>query len=448
VDYSAVHRAKIRGQVIFSDGRSIFIQDSSGGIRAQIRENTAVTVGETVEAVGFPIASGGVRVLAEVRLQAKDEAQPAKPRKLDLTEILSSKQNSTLVQATATVLNQKAGGTGQSLELEEHQRVFTATLAGGQDILPHIAPGSRVRVTGVFEDGPIVSPVAAQGAMEGTVAGSLNILLRNPADVVVLNGPPWWTLRRTVALVGTLLTVLVITLLWVYMLRRRLDRQQAARLAFTRQILQGQESERQRIAVNLHDSLGQNLLVIKNQARLAMLSKVDEPDWQNRLNKISEITSAAIEEVRQITSDLRPYQLDRLGLTQAIRASVSQTSENSPIQIAIYLDAMDGIFDKESEIHVYRIVQEALNNILKHSAATEAAVVVKNLPGFMSLSIRDNGCGFDANRAGSMFVRDIGYGLSGMRERSRILGGTLTIESHPAQGTSITIEIPKPVANE
>lgn len=445
-DSSSIHRVKIRGEVIYSDRRSVFIQDSSGGIRAQIRDNAPAEIGETVEAVGFPVVNGSSRLLTETLLQDTGNAQPIEPKKLDITGTSLRKQSSTLVQAAATLLNQKLVGTGQVLELEEHQRIFTATLSDGQNSLPLIASGSRVKVTGVFEDEATDLPATGKAAAESAAAGSLNILLRNPADVVVLSGPPWWTLKRTAALVGALLTVLVVTLLWVYLLRHRLDRQQAARLAFSRQILQGQESERQRIAVNLHDSLGQDLLVIKNQARLAMQSSLDEADRQSRLSKISEITSQAIEEVRQITHDLRPYQLDRLGLTQAIRAVVSQASENGPILIATYSDTIDGIFDKESEIHLYRIVQEALNNILKHSAATEATVVVKSQNGLVSLSIRDNGCGFDTDVTGSTSVRDIGYGLGGMRERTRILGGRFTIYSHPAQGTSITIEIPKPVS--
>ena len=442
-DYSSVHRARIRGEVIYSHGRSIFIQDATGGLRADVRDHPTVNTGDTVEVVGFPIASSSTKLLTETLLHVTGKTKHVEPRKLDTVETMSPRQRSTLVQATATLLSQKPTGTGQLLELEEHQRIFTATLLDGKTDLPAIASGSRVKITGVFEAGAVVSPVPGKTGVEKPIAASVNILLRDPSDVVVLSGPPWWTLKRTVALVGTLLIVLVVTLLWVYLLRRRLDRQQAARLVFSRQILQGQESERQRIAVNLHDSLGQNLLVIKNQARLAMQSKVNEADRQNRLNKISEITSLAIEEVRQITHDLRPYQLDRLGLTQAIRALVSQASENSPILIATYLDTIDGIFDKESEIHVYRIVQEGLNNILKHSAATEAAVVIKSLADLVTLSIRDNGRGFDTDATGSTSVRDIGYGLSGMKERTRILGGTFMIDSRPAQGTSVTVEIPK-----
>ncbi len=446
-DYASIHRVKIRGEVTYSSGGLIFMQDASGGIQIQLRGNTPVTIGGTIEAVGFPVPSGSARILTEALSQVTNGSQPIRPRTLDMTETVSAKQNFTLVQVTATLLNQKATGSGQLVELEANQRIFTAVLSDAQGDLRHIAPGSRVRVTGVFEDGSMDSPVAGKAAVESAGTGALKILLRNPTDVVLLNGPPWWTLKRTVALVSTLLTVLLVTLLWVHLLRRRLDRQQHARLVFSRQILQGQESERQRIAVNLHDSLGQDLLVIKNQARLALLSSVDEADRQNRLNKISEITSQAIEEVRQITHDLRPYQLDRLGLTQAIRAVVNQASENSQILIATYLDTIDGVFDKESEIHLYRIVQEALNNILKHSAATEATVVIKSLTGLVSLSIRDNGRGFDTEQAGSLSVRDIGYGLSGMKERTRILAGSFVIDSRPDQGTSITIEIPKPITS-
>ena len=105
-------------------------------------------------------------------------------------------------------------------------------------------------------------------------------------------------------------------------------------------------------------------------------------------------------------------------------------------------DDIGGLLDKEAEIHVYRIVQEAVNNILKHSAATEAAVVIKRLAATVSLSIRDNGRGFDAGTLYDSNAADVGHGLSGIKERIRILGGTFAIDSRPGQGTSLNIEIP------
>jgi len=121
---------------------------------------------------------------------------------------------------------------------------------------------------------------------------------------------------------------------------------------------------------------------------------------------------------------------------------VNRAAENSSILFASHADNVDGMCDKESEIHVYRIVQEAVNNILKHSGASEAAVVVKKLPAAVSLSIRDNGRGFDPVAVQHAQSPDVGHGLSGIKERTRILGGAFVIESRPGQGATLSIEIP------
>jgi signal transduction histidine kinase len=289
----------------------------------------------------------------------------------------------------------------------------------------------------------LVAPLGAgKSGWENPSVAAVQISLRDPADVVLVKSPPWWTWREAAALIGVLSAVVVGALLGIHLLRRRMERQQAAQLAFSRQILQNQESERRRIAANLHDSLGQNLLVIKNQIRLAMQPAIDGSALRQRLNDISGVASQAIEEVRQITHDLRPYQLDRLGLTQAIRAVIKLVSENSPIQFASHVDDIDGLFDSESEIHFYRIVQEGITNVAKHSGATEAAVVTKRQPAIVSLSIRDNGKGFDASLINAPTWHGAGFGLSGLKERARILGGTLTVDSRPGQGSSLTVEIP------
>ena len=246
-------------------------------------------------------------------------------------------------------------------------------------------------------------------------------------------------------LVGILMTILVVTLLWIHLLHRHIERQRAAQLAFSRHVLERLEDERRRIAVNLHDSLGQTLMVIKNHAILAIQRPPEEQGLRSRLDEISGTTSQAIEEVRRITHGLRPYQLDRLGLTQAIRASVNQASENSSILFACRVKDIEGLFDKDAEIHVYRIVQEAITNVVKHSAATEAAVVIKKQTTVILLSIRDNGRGFNPEEPSSQ-PHDLGYGLSGIAERVRILGATLVIKSQPNKGTSLTIEVPIPVS--
>jgi signal transduction histidine kinase len=230
----------------------------------------------------------------------------------------------------------------------------------------------------------------------------------------------------------------------VYFLRRRLQRQNSQQLAFSQQVLERLEDERRRIAANLHDGLGQVLLAIRNQALRAMQRSSEDNGVRERLQEISDASSQALDEVRQITHGLRPYQLNRLGLTQAIRASLNQVSSNSQIVFANRVEDVDNIFDEDSEIHVYRIVQEAINNVIKHSAANEAAVVIKSRNNVVSLSIRDNGQGFDMGRVSASEPNGLGYGLSGIAERVRILGGALTVDSRAGRGTNLTIEIPVP----
>jgi signal transduction histidine kinase len=230
-------------------------------------------------------------------------------------------------------------------------------------------PVSRVRVSGVYGHDETSVPAVSVNVSRSSLASSLSILLRSSRDVVLLSGPPWWTLKRTVALVGALLGILLVTLLWIHLLRRRLGHEQAAQFAFSRRVLERVEDERRRIAANLHDSLGQTLLVIKHHAIMAGHLPPELELW-HRLEQISGATSNAIEDIRQITHGLRPYQLDRLGLTQAIRALVNRASETSAILFASRVEDIDGIFDKEAEINVYRIIQESVTNVVKHSSAT------------------------------------------------------------------------------
>jgi len=441
---SGGHRARVIGEITYRDARSFFIQDSSGGICVRCPVPPTMQTGETVEVVAFPTMSGDVRTLTEARVRPAKTIQHISPKALDVSETVSSKPNGTLVFLTATLLDRKTNELGQVLELQEQQRIFSATLSTQSGNLPDMVAGSRLRVTGVCENETTSAPLAGETPPRKQFLASLNLLLRSPADVTVLSGPPWWTWKRTAGLVTTLLTVLATTLLWVHLLRRRLERQHAAQLAFSRQVLAQLEDERRRIAINLHDSLGQILLAIKNHALLAIQRPPDEQALRQRMDEISGASSQAIEEVRQITHGLRPYQLDRLGLTQAIRALVSRASINNSILFASRVEDIDGLFDKDAEIHVYRIVQEAVTNVVKHSAATEAAVVIKKRTAVVSLSIRDNGRGFEPAKP-SPQPHDLGYGLTGITERVRILGGTLAIDSRPGAGASLNVEVPLPI---
>jgi signal transduction histidine kinase len=217
----------------------------------------------------------------------------------------------------------------------------------------------------------------------------------------------------------------------------QLERRQAAQQAFARQLLESQEAERKRIAAELHDSLGQNLLVIKNRALLSAMMVPDE-GARTQFTEFSAAVAQTLEEVRTISYDLRPSHLDQLGLRTALVALIEKVDDSSTIRITHEIDTLDGFFRPGDEIILYRIVQECLNNILKHSGATTAAVNITVRAGELALTIRDDGRGFAPDDA----LRRAGLGLQGIAERVRILGGIYAIESAPGHGTIFTLMIP------
>ncbi len=214
-----------------------------------------------------------------------------------------------------------------------------------------------------------------------------------------------------------------------------IKRENEVRQNFTTKLLESQEAERNRIALELHDSVGQNLLLIKNH----LLSKIKQSSVQNdlaALNEIGDLADETIQEIRNITYNLRPQYLDQLGLTAAIETIAEKISESSGINISLDIEnKIDDLISKNDQINFFRIVQESLNNIVKHSCASEAFVIMKKENNQILLEIRDNGKGFQNIN----FVS--GTGITGMKERAKILGAGLDI-IYDESGTKIKMIYP------
>ena len=213
-------------------------------------------------------------------------------------------------------------------------------------------------------------------------------------------------------------------------------REQKARAQYTLQLIASQEAERERIAGELHDSLGQNLSVIKNQAQRLLLWDEMPLELRAPLEAISVSTSVAIAEMRRISQDLHPYHLDHLGLTGALDALVESAAGASRIAFRKRFEPVDDVFSREAASSLYRIVQEAINNILKYSGAQNSAVTLERDLREALLVIEDDGQGFDIDQARE------GMGLKNMAERARILGGRLKLDSSVGRGVRIELAIP------
>lgn len=218
---------------------------------------------------------------------------------------------------------------------------------------------------------------------------------------------------------------------------RKLRNANSAQRAFSRQLIEAQEAERKRIAAELHDSIGQSLAIIRNLALVGLSTPEDHKQALEQLDEVSTAASEALVEVKAVAHNLRPYQLDRLGLTKALDAMVKAVSDSSDIRFTTDIAQLDSVLPKGAEINLYRIVQESLNNIVKHSAATEACVIVKKDAHSIHVEIRDNGKGFVAVSSSDLAAD--GLGLVGITERAKILGAKYEIHSAPGKGTIIRI---------
>jgi signal transduction histidine kinase/ligand-binding sensor domain-containing protein len=262
-------------------------------------------------------------------------------------------------------------------------------------------------------------------------------------SVGVVVTPPFYRTRWFYALVGLVAAGLAFGVYETRLLRLR--RAHAAQAAFSRQLIESQERERERIAAELHDGLGQNLLVIKNWALLGLRAPA-VVGGHEQLDEISAATSQAIDEVREIAYNLRPYQMDEIGLAQALRAMLRKVAASSGIEIVADVDAANGALPKELEINLYRVVQEGINNIIKHSGATRAEVIISRSSRQLLVTIADDGKGFDPNGAATgrtdVSSQRRGFGLTGIGERARMLSGELTVQSELGRGTTLSIRIP------
>ena len=217
------------------------------------------------------------------------------------------------------------------------------------------------------------------------------------------------------------------------------ERAEQEHRAFARQLIETQEAERKRIAAELHDGLGQNLLVVKGRTTLALALPLS-PEVREHVQEISAVTVQSLAEAREISHNLRPHQLDSLGLAKAVRAMARKVCEAARLKLEIEVDDLVGVLAATQEIQLYRVAQEALNNVAKHSGATTVWLSLRRGPERVTLEIRDDGRGFV--RPEIPRTDGGGFGLVTMQERMNLIGGTLVLDSTPGAGTRLVAEVP------
>jgi len=210
------------------------------------------------------------------------------------------------------------------------------------------------------------------------------------------------------------------------------------------ELLTAQETERMRISHELHDELGQALTLIK--LRIGLIEMKLPPDEQiirDHCRNADTYVDQVIEDMRRLSRDLCPSSLENLGITAALHRLVSDSMKATGIQIKAELEEVDDLLGSQPRLLLYRVFQEMLNNIIKHSGATEVIISGKRRDGHIHFDLQDNGRGMDTEEAESGRVAPgRGLGLVIMRERVRTLGGLLEVRSRRGAGMRMSFAIP------
>jgi signal transduction histidine kinase len=222
------------------------------------------------------------------------------------------------------------------------------------------------------------------------------------------------------------------------------QQREALRGELFRRGVAAQESERQRIARDLHDETGQALTAIGLGLR-GLESRLAQNPQQaaSTLQELQVLTAESLKELQRLIADLRPSHLDDLGLSAALRWYAGRLEERSPLRIRVSISGNEPAVEDTAKIATFRIIQEALNNVIRHAEARNATVSLEFSENGMRMRIQDDGSGFDLDRLQQrQSANRPPLGLAGMRERAALLGGALDIQAAPGAGTLIEAFVP------
>lgn len=258
------------------------------------------------------------------------------------------------------------------------------------------------------------------------------------AEIRINISPPFWDTWWFKS--ASALTSLLAASLAYKSKMKRMEKEKLLHDDFSRRLIGSQETERKKIASELHDTIAHDVLIVKNKAYLGMTKEAGPEKLKEVLEDISNLSSETLTDIRSISYNLHPHKIERLGLTKAIKSILNLAEESSNINFEFQSDIDDSIFSDELRINIYRIIQELTNNIIKHSKASSALFSFVQGDSNAVLTIEDNGIGF--KHTGAPVEQNAGMGLAGISERIRLYGGSFDIQSTPEKGTAIKIVIP------
>jgi len=462
---STLERRRLAGIVtLCRPAEFLFVEVAGRSVRVNTRSAEPFAPGDCVEASGFIQIRDTFAELQEAVVRKIGSVTPPPPIPVTREAVLAASVHETPVLAREDYNNKLVtlDGRFERAEITENdgRRIFfvsggqavSATLdrGSGAGALDDLRPGSLVKVTGICEVQFSAIRTASGSASDFPVPSGLSLLLRSPADVQVVRAAAWWTAERLWLLLGGISAVLAAMLGWNWLLRRQVERR-GAQLAEEMRArseaaveFKSTLRERERLAADLHDTLEQSLTGLSFQLQTAEALQMGAPDRSARhLGLARQLLTRSRDEVRRSIWNLRSQSLEGRSLADALRLIAASQAEGRAVRIRVETEGAQRPLPDSIAGNLLLFAQETLTNALKHAQAREIAIRLAFTEEGIRLAIEDDGLGFDLERAAG--PKEGHFGLQGMRERIKRLGGTLEIHTAPRQGTRLSAQVPAQV---
>jgi signal transduction histidine kinase len=432
VQATPFQRVKVLGEIIHAEPTRIFLIQDGIGIRVVPVQTGEFQAGDRVEAVGYPEISGPSPVLHEAVIRKIGHSPLPLAREVADADLMMEGLDASRVRVEGRLVGMHQEQNVTVLEMQSKTHLFMARLAHVRDLPLRI--GSQLALTGVY---------AGQGKERrpGQQNDSFELLLNARSDIAILAEPSWWTLQRLLTVVGLLLVTLALAAVWITLLRRQvaqrtLQLQQEIRERERIERDHALEAERARIARDLHDDLGSSLTEISVLASTGRHSATES--GRGLFRAIADKAHGLISALDVIVWAVDPEDNSLQSLADYLASFVSEYLSNSGIscRFKIPVSVPPVMLEGRVRHDLLLAVKETLNNIVRHSGASEVEFRLATTEDVLEIVVVDNGTGFDTGTVKA------GHGLENLSSRLKKLGGAYEVTSHTGTGTTVKILLP------
>jgi len=435
------HGVHVRGVVTrHQPGEYVSIRDGKFGLMVESSQKGELKPGDHIDIVGFPKQGSYSPMLEYAVFRKRSTGVPPLPIRLTNSSDVFE-HDADLVELEGTFEGREFLPWGWLFDFRTDDGMnFQALLRRGEKLTdpPMLPVGGRYNITGVC---------SVDRNSEGLTSGFyqpryFRILLRRPDDLALIKPPPWWTRQQTMRALVTAVGISLVTIAVIVLIARWRLKEHEARRITAQAGFRGIFAERNRMAREIHDTLAQGLGGTSIQLEFIKSRLKDaSPDIAKHLEIARKLVRNSLADIRNAIWDMRSQALQDGDLVSALENTMRQLTEGSVVKCRTKVNGRPRRLAPATENELLHIGQEALSNAVKHAHATEIELDIDFEEKLIRLSIKDNGCGFSADKPP---MRADAFGIIGMRERVERLRGQLLIQSDRQAGTRVIATVPAP----